>query len=92
MNIDIIGYSAICVAAIATVPQLYQTYNTRQVRDINFFFFFLRAFSSILYLIYGILKQEYIMISSTIMPIILELSIVILYIKYRNNETTPEQN
>ena len=86
MNIDIIGYSAIFIAAIATIPQIKQIVYTKQVRDINIIFFILRGISSILFLIYGILKQEYIMIGSTIMPILLEITVIILYIKYRNIE------
>lgn len=89
MNIDIIGYSAIAISAIATIPQIKQIVYTKQVRDINIFFFILRAISSILFLIYGLLKKEYIMIGSTIMPIFLEITVIILYIKYRNIEIEP---
>jgi len=86
MNIDIIGYIGLCFAAIATIPQIKQILYTKQVRDINIFFFILRLISAILYLIYGILKEEYIMVCSTIMPIIFSSIVIILYIKYRNIE------
>ena len=89
MNVDIIGYSAIGIAAIATLPQLNQICITKKVRDLNFFFFFLRAISSILYFSYGLLKQEYIMMASAIMPIILEVLVLIFYLKYRNIDVEP---
>lgn len=82
MNIDYIGYTAVVIGAISTIPQLYQIIKTKKVRDINFFFFFMRALSSILYIIYGLLKEDYIMFCSTIMPLILEFVVLILYLKY----------
>lgn len=39
MSLDIIGYSAVVIGAISTVPQIYQIIKTKQVRDINFTFF-----------------------------------------------------
>ena len=95
MSLDGIGYSAVVIGAISTVPQIYQIMKTRQVRDINFTFFFLRSLSSILYIIYGLLKYDYIMMSSAIMPLLLEISVLILYLKYKNNEihiTVQHQN
>jgi MtN3 and saliva related transmembrane protein len=86
MIIESIGYTAVVIGAISTGPQIYQIIKTKQVRDINFKFFFLRAFSSILYIIYGILKYDYVMMSSAIMPFILEISVIILYLKYKNNQ------
>ena len=88
MNIDIIGYVAIGIAAIATIPQIKQIVYTKQVRDINIFFFILRCISSILYFIYGFLNHEWIMVGSTVMPILLELTVIFLYMKYNNNSET----
>lgn len=85
MIIESIGYTAVVIGAISTGPQIYQIIKTKQVRDINFKFFFMRAFSSILYIIYGLLKYDYVMMASAIMPFILEISVLILFLKYKNN-------
>lgn len=85
MIIESIGYTAVFIGAISTGPQIYQIIKTKQVRDINFKFFFLRAFSSILYIIYGLLKYDYVMMASAIMPFILEISVLILFLKYKKN-------
>ena len=87
MITDAIGYTAVAIGAISTAPQIYQIIKTKQVRDINFTFFFLRAFSSILYIIYGLLKHDYVMTASAVMPLVLEISVLILYLKYKNNQT-----
>ena len=86
MNIDIIGYVAVVIGAISTGPQIYQILKTKKVRDINFLFFFMRALSSILYIIYGILKKDYVMFSSAIMPLVLEICVLFLYFLYKSNE------
>ena len=94
MLIDGIGYTAVGIGAISAIPQIHQIFKTKQVRDINFSFFFLRAMSSILYIIYGLYKYDYVMTSSAIMPLLLEIGVLILYLKYKNNEkkTTHNEN
>ena len=44
MDYDIIGYTAIGIAAIATIPQLHQICITKKVRDLNFFFLFFTCY------------------------------------------------
>ena len=86
MNIDIIGYVAVVIGAISTGPQIYQILKTKKVRDINFLFFFMRALSSILYIIYGLLKKDYVMFSSAIMPLVLEICVLVLYFIFNSTE------
>ena len=59
---------------------------TKKVRDINFLFFFLRAVSSVLYILYGILKEDYVMFASAIMPLVLEFTVLVLYLLYTKND------
>jgi uncharacterized protein with PQ loop repeat len=86
MNIDIIGYTAVIIGALSTAPQIYQIVKTKKVRDINFLFFFLRAVSSVLYILYGILKEDYVMFASAIMPLVLEFTVLVLYLLYTKND------
>jgi uncharacterized protein with PQ loop repeat len=86
MNVEIIGYTAVVIGALSTAPQIYQIVKTKKVRDINFLFFFLRAVSSVLYILYGILKADYVMFASAIMPLVLEFTVLILYLLYTKND------
>lgn len=86
MNVEIIGYTAVVIGALSTAPQIYQIVKTKKVRDINFLFFFLRAVSSILYILYGILKEDYVMFASAIMPLVLEFTVLVLYLLYTKND------
>lgn len=86
MNVEIIGYTAVVIGALSTAPQIYQIVKTKKVRDINFLFFFLRAVSSVLYILYGILKEDYVMFASAIMPLVLEFTVLVLYLLYTKND------
>ena len=92
MNIDIIGYTAVIIGALSTAPQIYQIVKTKKVRDINFLFFFLRAVSSVLYIIYGILKEDYVMFASAIMPLVLEFTVLVLYLLYTKNDNVVDNH
>ena len=105
MSIEILGYSAVVLGAVSAIPQLYQIFQTKKVRDINFLFFLTSAMSSFMYIIYGFIKKDYVMMSSAIMPLFLEVVVLILYlrynksqgnenieIEYENNEENKEEN
>ena len=92
MNVEIIGYTAVVIGALSTAPQIYQIVKTKKVRDINFLFFFLRAVSSVLYIIYGILKEDYVMFASAIMPLVLEFTVLVLYLLYTKNDNVVDNH
>ena len=86
MNVDIIGYVAVVIGAISIGPQIYKILKTKKVRDINFLFFFMRALSSVLYIIYGLLKKDYVIFSSAIMPLVLEICVYFYIFIYKSGE------
>ena len=90
MSIKILGYIAISLAALAAIPQLYQIIKTKKVRDLNPIFFFMDALASLLYIIYGILDNDYVMMGSAIMPFLSQLIILFLWKCYKNIDITDE--
>ena len=84
MSYKYIGYTAVGLGAISAIPQIYQIIKTKKVRDINFLFFVLRCTASFLYILYGALKPDYVMMSSAIAPTLSEISVLVLYYKYNN--------
>ena len=87
MSIQILGYCAIALAACASIPQLVQIINTKKVRDLNPLFFCMDCTASLMYIIYGLLHKDYIMMGSAIMPFTSQFIIIILYFCYKNNDT-----
>lgn len=83
---NIIGYTGVFVASISLFPQINQIIKTQQVRDVNLYFFILSVISEILYISYGIIKKDYVMIFSTIPPMISQLVVIYLLIKYNKSE------
>lgn len=84
MSIKILGYIAISLAAMAAIPQLYQIIKTKKVRDLNPIFFFMDALASLLYIIYGILDNDFVMMGSAIMPFLTQIIILFLWKCYKN--------
>lgn len=85
MNINILGYIAIGTSACSTVPQLIQIIKTKRVRDLNAYFFILESSSMLMYIIYGILKKDYIMMGSAITPFISKVIVLGLWNKYKKD-------
>lgn len=79
---DIIVYSAGGFAFITSIPQLYQIIKTKKVRDLNPYFFILHTISDILYVIYGILEEDYILSISVSMPATCNFIIFVLWLFY----------
>ena len=90
MSIKILGYTAISLAALAAIPQLYQIIKTKKVRDLNPVFFFMDTLASLLYIIYGILNNDYIMMGSAVMPFLTQFIILFLWKYYKNIDITDE--
>lgn len=87
-DILILGYVAVFIGSIAPISQLYQVIKTKKVRDLSPFFFVLRVLSEILYVLYGFLITDYVMVASATIPAILESIIFIYWCVYRNKPET----
>ena len=87
MSIKILGYTAIGTAACAAIPQLYQIIKTKKVRDLNIYFFALDCSASFMYILYGILSDDYIMMGSAMMPFLSQLIILTLVCCFKKEIT-----
>ena len=86
MNLyDLIGYSGVLVASISLIPQIQQILNTKQVRDLNRCYFLLMIMSEFLYISYGFIKEDYVMLASTVPPMISQIIVIYLHCKYKEN-------
>ena len=88
MSIKILGYTAIGTAACAAIPQLYQIIKTKKVRDLNIYFFALDCSASFMYILYGILSDDYIMMGSAMMPFLSQLIILTLVCCFKKEITS----
>lgn len=82
----IIVYTAGVLGFITSIPQLIQIVRTKKVRDLNPLFFILHLQSDVLYLVYGALTNDNLLVYSLSMPIVCNLLIFILYFVYKKEE------
>lgn len=78
-----VGYSAITIASVSFFPQIKQIVKTRKVRDINNTSLILNITSCVLYIIYGSIKNDEIIIISALPPMFVQLLIVFFIFKYK---------
>jgi uncharacterized protein with PQ loop repeat len=83
----IIAYTAGVLGFITSIPQLVQIIRTEKVRDLNPLFFILHLQSDVLYLVYGTLTNDKLLVYSLSMPIVCNLLIFVLYFVYKKNES-----
>ena len=81
---EVVGYSAITVAAISFLPQVKQIVDTKKVRDINYPSFILNIISCFLYIIYGYMVDDDIIIISVLSPIFVQFLMMYYIFKYKN--------
>ena len=89
---NFIGYSGVLVASISLIPQICQILKTKKVDDLNRCYFLLCVISEFLYISYGIVIKDYVMILSTIPPMISQLIVIYLHCKYKNSNIESQNN
>lgn len=79
--IDLFGYSAALLTTIAFIPQAYKVIKTKDTKSLSLAMFLILTFGFLLWLIYGILKEDKaIIIANTITGV---LAIIILITKLK---------
>jgi len=81
-NVLILGYCAVFIGSIAPFSQLYKVVKTHNVRDLSPTFFILRILSEIMYVTYGGLVEDYVMVGSAVVPAFVELIIFLYWCRY----------
>ncbi len=85
MSPTTLGLVAGTLTSIASVPQLLKTLRTRHARDISIWQPLLLAIGVALWLIYGMLIHDMPLILANIVPLICNIMLTILKLRYRND-------
>ena len=81
-----LGLIAGTLTSIAAIPQLVKTLRTRHARDISIWQPLLLAFGLSLWLVYGVLIHDLPLVLSNIVPLICNIMLTILKLRYRNDD------
>lgn len=85
MNPTTLGLVAGTLTSIAAIPQLVKTLRTRHARDISVWQPLLLAIGVALWLIYGMLIHDTPLVLANIVPLICNIMLTILKVRYRND-------
>jgi uncharacterized protein with PQ loop repeat len=83
--INVIGYTGLFLSLIYRIPQIYKLYITKSGNDLSTVTFIICNLSYILYIIYGYLVYDFVIIIGTILSLIIN-SIVWIMVSYYNKK------
>ncbi|MEM2935503.1 MAG: SemiSWEET transporter [Candidatus Thermoplasmatota archaeon] len=82
MNSAVIGLFAATLTTISFIPQVIKTLRLRRAEDISLAMYFLFCNGIFLWLIYGILTEDFPIILANSITLVLSLTILLFKIKY----------
>lgn len=86
MTATTLGLVAGTLTSIAAIPQLVKTLRTRHARDISVWQPLLLAIGIALWLAYGMLIRDLPLVLANIVPLICNIMLTILKLRYRNDD------
>ena len=85
-GVDILGYVAGAITALTFLPQVIKTARDRSAKDISMLMFLIAAANEILWIIYGALLNNWVIILTN--TVVLAMSLTMIFLKFRYNDVT----
>ncbi len=83
MNWEIIGYIGGLLTTVAALPQIIKAYKTKSLDDFAWGYLGVLTFGVLLWLVYGISKMDWVIISANIVTFIFSGTLCIMKFAYR---------
>ena len=90
MSVTWVGMIAGLLTSVASVPQVLKTYRSRHARDLSIWQPLLLSVGIALWLIYGILIQDTPLILANITPLLCNLALTAMKVRFRSNDLQSE--
>ncbi len=81
-GVDILGYSAGAITTLTFLPQVIKTYRERSAKDVSLMMFIIAAVNEVMWIVYGILKNDMVIILTNAVVLMLSLTMIFLKLKY----------
>lgn len=78
---EILGYSAGVVTTLTFMPQVIKTWKEKSAKDVSLWMFIIAATNEIMWIGYGILRDDWVIILTN--AVVLALSLTMIYLKFR---------
>ncbi len=85
LQTEYLGYAAGIITTLAFLPQAIRIFRTRQTRDISLLWAFAMNLGIILWLLYGIEKNDLPIITANSITLVLLLCILYCKVRYKQN-------
>lgn len=80
--IELVGFCAAGCSTFSSVPQIIKIWKSRSVQDISLLMFMLAWMGTILWMIYGVLKDSSSLVVANLITSLLVFSILVMKIKF----------
>ncbi|HEX2845052.1 MAG TPA: SemiSWEET transporter [Chitinophagaceae bacterium] len=84
MSVDVLGYIAGAITALTFLPQVIKTWKEKSARDISLLMFLIAAANEILWIIYGAVLDNWVIILTN--AVVLTMSLTMIFLKLRYNK------
>ena len=82
--VDILGYTAGFITSLTFLPQVIKTWKEKSARDISLMMFIIAALNESLWIVYGILLNNMVIILTNVT--VLTMALIMIYFKLRYNK------
>ncbi len=84
-GVDILGYSAGFITTLTFLPQVIKTYREKSVRDISLNMFLLAAINEVMWIVYGFLKSDMVIVLTNVVVLGMSLTMIFFKLNYSKN-------
>lgn len=81
---DILGYAAGAVTAFTFLPQVIKTWKEKSAKDVSLYMFIIAFVNEIMWLVYGILIDNWVIIVTNAIMLIMSSVMILLKMKYNH--------
>ena len=83
-NAEILGYAAGALTAFTFLPQVIKTWQSKSAKDISLTMFLIAFVNEIMWLVYGIMLDNWVIISTNAVMLLMSGFMIVLKLKYNH--------
>ena len=84
-GVEILGYVAGLITAFTFLPQVIKTWKTKSAKDVSMAMFLIAFTNQVLWLLYGLLIDNWVIISTNALMLVMTGIMIGLKVKYNHN-------
>ena len=81
--VDLLGYSAGAITSLTFLPQVIKTWKLKSAKDVSLWMFIIAAINEIMWVWYGMLLNNWVIISTNLAVLIMSVTMIGFKLKYK---------